>query len=112
MNTFEIFREIRSFEHGLFTNLRMPRDFELIREIGWLQECGEPVTVTRLTQLGIAPPATLRRSLKRLLDRGIVTSTESPDDRRSATLSLAPGIATAYRLKVMDALHLREETEH
>lgn len=112
MNTFDLLREIRCFERELLGGVRAARDFELVRAIGWLQEAGERVTAKRLMALAIAPQATLRRSLKRLIDKGVVLRIRAQDDQRSYHLNLRPDIAEAYRAKVLDTLRGGEAPMH
>lgn len=111
MKVFTFFKEFRAFERSMFPRLRSPRDFELIREIGSMQESGETVTLKQLTHSDLAPPATLHRALNRLVAMGIVRRSRSALDARSVNLTLAPGIATAYRRHVQESLGTRRESE-
>lgn len=65
------------------------KDLALVLEIGRHQESGTPLTQKQLCLSGIAPAATVRRRLRRLVGNRIIEKTISESDGRSVLLLLS-----------------------
>jgi DNA-binding MarR family transcriptional regulator len=66
-----------------------------VREIGYRQAAGRPITLSELMLLGIASVPTIQRRLRRLRELGVVLQRRCRDDRRAVELLLAPKVIRA-----------------
>jgi hypothetical protein len=96
MALFETLRTIRDFERRELPFIRTIEDVDLVREIGFHQEAGQPLTLTELFALGLASPATVQRRLAQLKALGVVQQSRLDRDRRSFALVLSPEVLKAY----------------
>jgi DNA-binding MarR family transcriptional regulator len=71
-------------------------DQDLIREIGFSQAAGHPLSLKQLFSHGIASVATVQRRLARLKHLGIVEQTKADHDRRLVRLTLTPAARKLY----------------
>lgn len=83
-------RAIRAFEKRNLPFLATLEDFDLVREIGYHQEQGAPLTMKQLYLLDVASLATVQRRLRRLRELGLVQQLRSASDGRALELHLAP----------------------
>jgi DNA-binding MarR family transcriptional regulator len=90
MKLFAGLRKIREFEKLRLPFLKSMIDFDIVIEIGYQEECGEPLTLKRLYLLEVCSPGTMRRKLARLTSRGIVIRQPHPTDGRASLLLIAP----------------------
>jgi DNA-binding MarR family transcriptional regulator len=90
MTLFEGLRKIREFERLQFAYLKSMVDFDLIIEIGFAEEQGEPLTLKQLLLLNISSRTTLRRRLAFLIDKGVIVRRRRPDDQRATHLTISP----------------------
>lgn len=90
MKLFEGLRKIRDFERGQLAFLKNMVDFDLIIEIGYAEELGQPLTLKQLLLLNISSRSTIRRNLTRLIDGGIVIRRKSSSDQRANELTISP----------------------
>lgn len=74
---------------GGFPAVDSGKDLSLILEIGKMQEAGMPLTQKQLCLCGIAPAATVRRRLRRLVAKKIIKKVISRNDGRSVILCLS-----------------------
>ena len=74
---------------GGFSSIDSGKDLALVLEVGRRQESGSPMTQKQLCLSGIAPAATVRRRLRRLVARRIIRKTISENDGRSVILCLS-----------------------
>jgi DNA-binding MarR family transcriptional regulator len=97
MKIFSKLRLLSAFrrEHLAFT--RTLEDQDLVREIGYHQERGEPVTLKLLLLAGIASTATVQRRLARLQRLGVVHRHRSQHDGRLVVFTLERSIVRLYR---------------
>jgi DNA-binding MarR family transcriptional regulator len=84
--------------------LKTLEDLDLIREIGFNQTAGHPISLKQLFTRGIGSVATVQRRLARLKRLGVVAQTRADHDKRVVALTLTPH---ARRLHARWAAKLR-----
>lgn len=89
-------RQIRSFERRFLSALTKLEDFDLVREIGYHQEQGRPLTMKRLYLLNLGSVATVQRRLRRLRQLGVILQRKLDRDARSVELLISPKLMTTY----------------
>ena len=72
MKLFTGLRKIREFEKLQLPFLKSVVDFDIVIEIGYAEEEGQPLTLKQLFLLNISSRTTVRRKLARLIEQGIV----------------------------------------
>lgn len=87
MNTYKKLKQIRLLIARL-PGLTSYKDFDIAVEIGFHQRSGTPLTLKRLLLLDIAPAATVRRHLSRMVREGTITKVIPPNDHRTAHFML------------------------
>ena len=93
---FDTLRAIRDFEREELPFIRTIEDLDIVREIGFHQEAGQPLTLKQLYELQVGAVATIQRRLATLKKLGIVAQSRIDRDRRSFTLHLSPQVLRAY----------------
>ena len=88
MRVFERLRALRIFEKQQLGFLRTIEDHNLVREIGYHQAEGKPLTLKQLFLLDVGSVATVQRRLRRLKQLGFVGQHRSPVDGRAIELTL------------------------
>ena len=83
-------RALRDFERQHLGFLRTMEDYNLLREIGFHQAEGSPLTLKQLFLLDIGSVATVQRRLRRLRQLGVVHQQRSELDARAVEFTLAP----------------------
>jgi hypothetical protein len=96
MGTFDTLRAIREFEKQHLSFIRTMEDLDIVREIGFHQEAGKPITLNELLALQIASVATVQRRLAELKAQAVVEPRPLNRDRRSFELLLSPAVLKAY----------------
>jgi hypothetical protein len=96
VKTFLVLRELHEFRKRHLTFLKTVEDIELIREIGYGQSIGRPLTLKTLFLQGIASHATVQRRLNRMRKIGVIHQQRADHDRRLAVLTLDPKILKLY----------------
>lgn len=96
MKLFAGLKKLREFEKGQLPFLKSVFDFDIVIEIGYEQERGQPMTVKQLLLLDICSRATVRRKLARLIEQGIVIPRKTLDDRRATKLVIAPSVVRLF----------------
>jgi DNA-binding MarR family transcriptional regulator len=76
--------------------LQTQEDHDLVLEIGFHQERGEPITVKELQLSGLMSVPTLQRRLRRLRQAGALVVQRSAADGRAVELMLSPRVLRAY----------------
>ncbi len=94
---FEKLRSLRAFEREQLEFLETLEDFDLVKEIGYHQEAGLPLTLKLLFLQNIGSVATIQRRLRRLKRLGVVQQRRSDDDKRNIELTVNPEICGIYR---------------
>jgi DNA-binding MarR family transcriptional regulator len=90
MKIFTGLKKIREFERQQLPFLRSVVDFDLVVEIGYAQELGQPLTLKQLLLLNICSRTTVRRKLARLIDQGIAIRRKHANDHRASLLVISP----------------------
>jgi hypothetical protein len=90
MKLFTGLRKIREFERLQLPFLKSVFDFDIVIEIGYAEERGQPLTLKQLFLLNICSRTTARRKLATLIERGIVIRRKHANDHRASLLTISP----------------------
>src|SRR5665647_2820948 len=90
MKLFTGLKKIREFERLQLPFLKSIADFDIVIEIGYAEEQGQPLTLKQLLLLNIISPTTVRRKLVRLIEQGIVIRRKHVNDHRASLLIISP----------------------
>jgi DNA-binding MarR family transcriptional regulator len=96
MGVFAALRTTRAFRRRHLQFIETAEDQDLVLEIGYHQERGEPLSMKRLQLLGVTSVPTLQRRLRRLRQAGVVVIRRSENDGRAVELLLSPKALRAY----------------
>ena len=89
MKLFAALRKIREFERLQLPFLKSVIDFDIVIEIGYAEEEGQPLTLKQLYLMKITSRSTVRRRLARLIEQGIVTRRKQTTDQRAVILTVS-----------------------
>ena len=89
MKLFTGLKKIREFERLQLPFLKSVADFDIVIEIGYAEEQGQPLTLKQLFLLKISSRTTVRRKLAKLIELGIVTRRKHANDNRASLLTIA-----------------------
>src|SRR5665811_907952 len=89
MKLFTGLKQIREFERLQLPFLKSVVDFDIVIEIGYAEEQGQPLTLKQLFLLNISSRTTLRRKLARLIEQGIVIRRKHANDNRATLLIIS-----------------------
>jgi DNA-binding MarR family transcriptional regulator len=95
MKLFTGLKKIRDFERQHLPFLKSIVDLDIVIEIGYAEEQGQPLTLKQLFLLNIRSRTTVRRKLRRLIDQGIVIRRKLASDNRASLLTIS---ASSVRL--------------
>jgi DNA-binding MarR family transcriptional regulator len=114
MKLFAGLRKIREYQKGRLPFLRSFIEFDIVIEIGYAEECGEPITLKRLELLHICSRTTMRRKLAQLIEQQVVQRRRDSRDRRTSVLGVSPGslrMLTRYgrMLQIIARDHFRRD---
>jgi DNA-binding MarR family transcriptional regulator len=90
MKLFTGLKKIREFERQQLPFLKSIVEFDIVIEIGYAEELGQPLTLKQLFLLQIRARTTVRRKLAGLIDQGIVVRRKHAKDLRASLLIIAP----------------------
>ena len=90
MKLFTGLKEIREYERLQLPFFKSDADFDIVIEIGYAEEQGQPLTLKQLLLLNIISSTTVRRKLARLIEQGIVVRRKHVKDYRAAFLVISP----------------------
>ncbi len=90
MKLFTGLRKLREFEKVQLPFLKSVFDFDIVVEIGYREELGDPITLKQLLLLDICSRNTVRRKLADLIDQGVVIRRKTAHDQRASFLIVAP----------------------
>ena len=92
MKLFTGLKKIRDFERLQLPFLKSVFDFDIVIEIGYAEEQGQPLTLKQLFLLNICSRTTVRRKLAMLIEQRIVSRRKHARDHRASLLMIAPSI--------------------
>jgi DNA-binding MarR family transcriptional regulator len=112
MKLFAGLKRIREFERLQLRFLTSVVDFDIVIEIGYAQEQGQPLTLKQLFLLNFSSRTTVRRKLVKLIEQGIVVRRKQANDHRASLLIISPSsirLLTKYgsTLASISALHFK-----
>src|SRR4249920_225061 len=112
MKLFTGLKKIREYERQQLPFLKSVVDFDIVIEIGYAQEQGQPLTLKQLFLLNFSSRTTIRRKLARLIEQGIVIRRKHANDHRASLLIVSPsGIKLLSKygglLTSISALHFK-----
>jgi DNA-binding MarR family transcriptional regulator len=90
MKLFTGLKQIREFERLQLPFLKSVVDFDIVIEIGYAEEQGQPLTLKQLFLLNIRSRTTVRRKLARLIEQEIVIRRKHENDQRASLLIISP----------------------
>ncbi len=90
MKLFTGLKQIREFERRQLPFLKSVADFDIVIEIGYAEEQGQPLTLKQLFLMNIVSRTTVRRKLAGLIEQGIVIRRKHANDHRSSLLVISP----------------------
>lgn len=91
MKLFAGLRKIREYQRGQIPFIRSLVEFDIVIEIGYAEECGDPITLKQLLLLNICSRNTMRRKLGQLIEQQVVHRHKNSHDRRASMLGISPG---------------------
>src|ERR1035437_4282371 len=89
MKLFTGLKRSREFERLQLPFLKSVVDFDIVIEIGYAEEQGQPLTLKQLFLLNICSRTTVRRKLARLIEQGIVIRRKQVNDQRASLLIIS-----------------------
>ena len=89
MKLFTGLKKIREYERLQLPFFKSVADFDIIIEIGYAEEQGQPLTLKQLLLMNIISPTTVRRKLARLIEQGIVVRRKQANDHRASLLIIS-----------------------
>jgi DNA-binding MarR family transcriptional regulator len=89
MKLFTGLKKIREFERLQLPFLKSVADFDIVIEIGYAEEQGQPLTLKQLFLMNIVSRTTVRRKLARLIEQGIVIRRKRANDHRASVLRIS-----------------------
>ena len=89
MKLFAGLKQIREFERVQLPFLKSVVDFDIVIEIGYAEEQGQPLTLKQLFLLNISSRTTVRRKLARLIENGIIIRRKNAKDNRASLLTIS-----------------------
>ncbi len=112
MKLFAGLKQIREFERLQLPFLRSVVDFDIVIEIGYAEEQGQPLTLKPLFLLNFGSRTTVRRKLVTLIEQGIVIRRKNANDHRSSLLIVSRSGVKLLRkygglLASISALHFK-----
>jgi len=96
MKIFHTLKILTDFRRRHMPFVKTLEDQDLLREIGFHQEAGEPITLKVLFLQGISSVATIQRRLSRLKRLGVVHESRAAHDKRLVKLTLSATVIRDY----------------
>jgi DNA-binding MarR family transcriptional regulator len=90
MQLFTGLKKIREFEKLRLPFFKSIFDFDIVIEIGYAEERGQPLTLKQLFLRNICSRTTARRKLTTLIEQGIVIRRKQANDHRASLLTISP----------------------
>ena len=112
MKLFTGLKKIREFERSQLPFLKSVVDFDIVVEIGYAEEQGQPLTLKQLFLLNFSSRTTVRRKLTKLIEQGIVVRRKHANDHRANLLFISPSTVKLLAkyggaLTTISALHFK-----
>jgi DNA-binding MarR family transcriptional regulator len=112
MKIFTGLRKIREFERLQLPFLKSVIDFDILIEIGYADEQGQPLTLKQLFLLNVSSRTTVRRKLDKLIEQGIVVRRKHAKDGRASLLFISSATVKLLAkyvgaLTTISALHFK-----
>ena len=112
MKLFTGLKKIREFEKLQLPFLKSVLDFDILIEIGYAEEQGQPLTLKQLYLLNVSSRTTVRRRLSNLIQQRIIVRRKHAEDRRSSLLTIPSStirLLAKYvvALKTISAMHFK-----
>ncbi|HXC40265.1 MAG TPA: hypothetical protein VN667_15110 [Burkholderiales bacterium] len=89
MKLFATLKSVRALEKGHLPFVKSVVDFDIIIEVGFAEEEGQPLTLKQLFLLDISSRTTIRRRLAKLSEQGVIVRRKKKDDGRTTVLAVA-----------------------
>ena len=96
MKLFTALKKMREFQRGQMPFLRSMIDYDIVIEIGYAEEEGQPLTLKQLLLLKLSSRTTVRRKLARLIEQGVIKTRKNVRDGRSSLLTVSPTSQKAF----------------
>lgn len=90
MKLFTGLKKIREFERLQLPFLKSIVEFDIVIEIGYAEEQGQPLTLKQLFLLNVQSRTTVCRKLAKLIQQGIVIRRKHVNDQRATLLIISP----------------------
>jgi hypothetical protein len=90
MKLFAGLRKIREYQRLQLPFLRSLIEYDIVIEIGYAEECGEPITLKQLLLVNICSRTTMRRKLSELIEQQVILRQKNSHDRRASALGVSP----------------------
>lgn len=100
MKVFAALRQIREFERVQLPFLKSIIDFDILIEVGYAEEMGQPLTQKQILLQNLSSRTTVRRRLASLIEKGVIRRRRNTRDQRSSLLHVGPS-----SLKLMGKYH-------
>lgn len=112
MKLFTGLKKIREFERQQLPFLKSIVDFDIVIEIGYAEEQGQPLTLKQLFLLNIRSRTTVRRKLAKLIEQKFVVRRKHANDHRASLLIISPSsvkLLARYSgaITLISALHFK-----
>jgi hypothetical protein len=89
MKLFAGLRKIREYQRRQLPFLRSLIEYDIVIEIGYAEECGDPITLKQLLLLNICSRTTMRRKLSELIEQQVILRHTNSHDRRVSVLGVS-----------------------
>ena len=89
MKLFTGLKKIREYERQQLPFLKSVVDFDIVIEIGYAEEQGQPLTLKQLFLLNVRSRTTVRRKLAMLIEQGIIIRRKHANDQRATLLIIS-----------------------
>ncbi len=93
MKLFTGLKKIREFERLQLPFLKSVIDFDILIEIGYAEEQGQPLTLKQLFLMNVSSRTTVRRKLSKLIEQRIVSRRKHAKDHRASLLRVSSSTA-------------------
>jgi DNA-binding MarR family transcriptional regulator len=112
MEPFTSIRRVRVLQKKHLPFLKTLEDFDMVLEIGYYEETGNPVNLKLLLALKIGSVATMQRRLARLKCLGVVKQVRASHDKRNLLLTISPEVREIYRKVCLGSLIEERKSRH